>query len=223
MAAVRESSSLFTIVLLSSEIATILAAFQNGGYRDLTTLRARLVPIYKSHYEPSFIRSQMQLTHSLLETWFHTYGLVRLPKFLAFSTKFRLVMVQYAVYFGRMDLVAVIHPAVDLCLFHEPLVDLAALNGHTEMIKYLHRIGHPSESTAGIEWAAQNGHLTTLESLMEQISVNEATKTSAIKLASRARHTTIVKFLQNSLDQPTTSKKDKTSLAESNLCDLVSK
>ncbi|KAG9409702.1 hypothetical protein AC1031_020015 [Aphanomyces cochlioides] len=215
--AVRESSSLFTTVLLSSEIATIIAAFQNGGYRDLITL----VPIYKSHYEPSFIRSRMQLTHSLLETWFHTYGVARLPKFLAFSTKFRLVMVQYAVYFGRMDLVAVLHPAVELCLFHEPLVDLAALNGHTEMTKYLQRIGHPGESTAGIEWAAQNGHLTTLESLMEQISVNEATRTSAIKLASRAGHTTIVQFLQNSLDQPKASDslKDKTSLAESNLCD----
>ncbi|KAH9133608.1 hypothetical protein LEN26_007062 [Aphanomyces euteiches] len=195
-----KSTSPFIAVLLSTEVSSIIASFQYGNYKDLRELQPKLIPIFKRHYELSFIQQHMQHFHNVLQPWLDTYGLARLRKFLAFSTQFVLVMVQYAAYSGRMDLIAILHSSVDLRSFPDPLVDLAAINGHTEMAKFMQSIGHPGKSSLGILWAAKHGHLTTLKCLMEQDALQEITRASAIKLAMQSGHLSIVQYLESNRD-----------------------
>ncbi|CAK4078046.1 unnamed protein product [Aphanomyces euteiches] len=177
-----------------SELETQCSAI-NGSHLDLMGLRSRLCPIYKNNYHSSFIPRHMQYMRDILKTWFDTYGLDRLHKFLAFSKKFQLIMVQYAVYFGQLDLAASLHTKLDLCTFQEPLVDLAALNGQCEMVKFLRSVGHSGETSLGVMWAAKFGHLSTLIDLMEHMTEDEFARMTAAKLAKRSSHAKIVQYL----------------------------
>ncbi|KAG9412166.1 hypothetical protein AC1031_015103 [Aphanomyces cochlioides] len=88
----------------------------------------------------------MKFIHDVLQTWLNTYGAGRLPKLIAASRVFQLVLTLYAVYFGHLDLAAKLHAAVNLCSFHDPLVSLAALSGHLNGY-YLRGQFHPCSPT----------------------------------------------------------------------------
>ncbi|KAH9125339.1 hypothetical protein LEN26_007059 [Aphanomyces euteiches] len=160
-------SSSIVSVLLSPDIAAVIAAYQKGWYADMLGLRSKLCPIYKNFYGPSFVRPQMQFTHECLQQWLGKYGIARVPKLVASCRRFRLVLTQYAIYFGDLEMATMLHARLDLCSFHEPLAELAAMNGQTHMIQYLRDIGHPGDDSYALQWATELGHLRTVKYLRE--------------------------------------------------------
>ncbi|KAH9089934.1 hypothetical protein Ae201684P_014689 [Aphanomyces euteiches] len=180
------STSSILAVLLSPDIACTIASYQNGSYSDLLPLRSKVCPIYKSFFEPSFIQTHMKITNERLQLWLDTYGTARIPKLLASSKKLQLVLVQYAVYFGRLDLVTWLHAALDLKSLREPLVSLAALNEQTHILEYLREIQHPGDNFQVLQWATESGHLTTVKYLMEYASDDERRRIAAKAERSRA-------------------------------------
>ncbi|CAK4126692.1 unnamed protein product [Aphanomyces euteiches] len=184
-----------TTVLLSTELAAVIASYQRGHYTDVKFLRSKLCPIYKNFYEPSFIQTHMKFLQDFLQTWLNTYGVGRLPKLIAASRVFQLVLTQYAVYFGHLDLAAKLHEAVNLCSFHDPLVSLAALNGHLNVLEFLQRIQHPGQNDGSIVWAAAFGHLAFVQFLNEHNNFADSTRISAMKAAARNGHASIVQYM----------------------------
>ncbi|KAG9409701.1 hypothetical protein AC1031_020014 [Aphanomyces cochlioides] len=174
------STSSVVAVLLSPDIACTIASYQNGSYSDLLPLRS------KSFFDPSFIQSDMKITDERLQMWLDTYGTARIPKLLASSKKLQLVLVQYAVYFGRLDLVTTLHATLDLKSLREPLVSLAALNGQTHILKYLREIQHPGDNFQALQWATESGHLTTVKYLIEYASDDERRRIAAKAERTRA-------------------------------------
>ncbi|KAF0707965.1 hypothetical protein As57867_006470, partial [Aphanomyces stellatus] len=127
-------------VLFNTDLAHIVTSFQRGTHTDLKSFRTKLCPIYAGFCEPHLIRPRMLQTHAILGPWFDQHGLTRLDKMLTISKKMQQVVVQYAVYHGRVDIAQYMHATFDLLAYKDNLLDFAALNNQVEMLAYLHSI-----------------------------------------------------------------------------------
>ncbi|KAF0692789.1 Aste57867_16164 [Aphanomyces stellatus] len=190
------SSSSF-VVLFNSDLAHIVTSFQRGTHIDLKSFRTKLCPIYAGFCEPHLIRPRMLQTHAILGPWFDQHGLTRLDKLLAVSPKMQQVVVQYAVYYGRLDIAQHMHIKFDLISFKENLLDFAALNDQVEMLVYLQNIGHNGQTKRSLIWAAQYGHLATVQFLV-RMDPTRYPWTDVIQIASKHGHHTIARFLERS-------------------------
>ncbi|CAK4085098.1 unnamed protein product [Aphanomyces euteiches] len=183
-------------VLVSQELIEIISSFQGGVYQDMQRFRSKMCPIYNGFYDPSFICPQMKHTESILGPWFEKYGMPRVSKLLRYSLAMRRVLVQYAVYFGNVDLAAYLHREVNLLSYPEPLLDMAALNNQATMLEFLHQIGHRGKTTMGLIWAVHRGHVQSVQFLVGvDDTIEETARANAVKIAHKAGYKSVVKIL----------------------------
>ena len=133
------------------------------------------------------------------------HGMKRLPKLLDYCSMMRPILVQYAVYFGHLDLALHLHKTVtNILTCQETLHDLAALNNQVDMLCFLQQIGHGGTSTRGLLWAAEFGHLQAVQYLIDMhkaLSDNGTSRSAAARVAAKAGHMSIVRFLLNPKQQ----------------------
>ncbi|CAK4078047.1 unnamed protein product [Aphanomyces euteiches] len=191
-------------VLTSPELNNVISSYQHGAYEDMRGLRWKLCPLYDGFYDPSYIRPHMQRVDDFLRPWLAKHGMKRLPKLLEYCSMMRLILVQYAVHFGNMDLATHLHKTVNLLLFPRWLHDLAALNNQVDMLRFLQQIGHCGTSTRGLVWAAEFGHLPTVKYLIDMhkaLHNDNVSRSTAARVAAKAGHLSIVRVLLNPKQQ----------------------
>ncbi|KAF0692196.1 Aste57867_16709 [Aphanomyces stellatus] len=74
---------------------------------------------------------------------------------LTISKKMQQVVVQYAVYHGRVDIAQYMHATFDLLAYKDNLLDFAALNNQTER---------------ALRWATQFHHFAAIQFLSQQVA-----------------------------------------------------
>ncbi|ETV96709.1 hypothetical protein H310_10026 [Aphanomyces invadans] len=118
---------------------------------------------------------------AVLDAWLLENGLTRLNRLLDCIEDAHGIVLLYAAYSGRMDVVecafgcVVVTPAMMLLLIdvaawrnHRHAMDRAATNGHFDVVRWLH--GHGFEAALPvIEGAATNGHLDVVQWLHKHL------------------------------------------------------
>ncbi|KAF0717052.1 Aste57867_2524 [Aphanomyces stellatus] len=193
-------------VLFCSDLSSLVTSFQRGIHEDMKIFRTKLCPVYAAFYDPALIRPRMTQTHAILGPWFDQHGLTRLDKMLTISNKMQQVVVQYAVYQGRVDIAQYMHAKYDLLSYKENLLDFAALNDQVPMLAYLQSIGHVGQTDRALLWAAQFGHVKTVRFLV-QVDPTGFPWSDAIQVAQKHGHMDVARFLQRPKALPSMQKR----------------
>ncbi|KAH9088925.1 hypothetical protein LEN26_019356 [Aphanomyces euteiches] len=166
----KPKETMATTVLSSVDLVRLVCAFQRGLFEDTKALL--LTMQRESDLEWSQADRDMERLHRVLEPWHCRFDLSRL-ELLRHCRSYRSLVenvVQEAVYYGRSAIIRAIDVSV-LQSIRIPLVDLAALGGRMDMLRYLHEISHAGYSHQAVNWAAVKGDVDILAFLLHHYDI----------------------------------------------------
>ncbi|KAF0720433.1 Aste57867_310 [Aphanomyces stellatus] len=205
------------IVLGSYDFVRLISAFQRGVHGDMRSFV--VFAAFPASVWAAIPASELSLMDRLLQPWYKRHGITRLALLFDDLRYMVNICLLHAVHFGYADVLRRIHEHTRLHWFGYPLMEMAAIAGHTACVRFLsettrrrctrHAMYHAVRQgnvdlvtfllatqdelgRAALDLAAQSGHLDLVEYLH---AYGVPCTTRAIDAAAANGHLAIVQFL----------------------------
>ncbi|KAF0718778.1 Aste57867_1492 [Aphanomyces stellatus] len=186
--------------LTTHDVLRIICRFQTGVPEDLVPIAKIPVVLMHSYAPPPWFAwandgtMDAKYPTSLFDDdvfpWLLLHGLDRLQLLLSYLPRVAPMLVQFAAYHGRLDLLVAVRTILPEILAQSwHLLSLAALQGHIEVYKYLVHVGYQSDLLPAGRAAAWAGHVNLLDTMVALHSrawIQSATFTCAARAGQTA-------------------------------------
>ncbi|ETV99018.1 hypothetical protein, variant [Aphanomyces invadans] len=168
------SLSVWTQVILSSDMMAMIASYQNGIAQDMLPFLV---------FDPRRLRRRgadmkalltMDHVHEMLTCWLQAHDVSRLRRL-----------------FDRLGL----HTLFNLATLRGNFLDVAAHTNNLAVLQFLHERGHVGCTTAAMDAAAKHGNLEMVEYLHKRRG--EGCTNHGLALATIHCHTAVARYLQD--------------------------
>ncbi|CAK4615809.1 unnamed protein product, partial [Aphanomyces euteiches] len=181
-------------VLLNPHLLGSISQFQTGIYSDLVGFPAldfdqSTCVAYKS--TPNLLFHHFVLDFAAKFTpWFQGRSVRDIHRLVECQNHLEIAIVAYAVSYGNME---ILRSFQDKIHNHPFLLELAASNGHGNVVMYLIDHNYKTCSVFALDTAARNGHLDVIQLLHHRLKA--PCTTDAMDKAAANGHLKIVQFL----------------------------
>ncbi|ETV99017.1 hypothetical protein H310_08490 [Aphanomyces invadans] len=189
------SLSVWTQVILSSDMMAMIASYQNGIAQDMLPFLV---------FDPRRLRRRgadmkalltMDHVHEMLTCWLQAHDVSRLRRLFDRLGYMRFLVAMDAVYYSNISLLDRLHTLFNLATLRGNFLDVAAHTNNLAVLQFLHERGHVGCTTAAMDAAAKHGNLEMVEYLHKRRG--EGCTNHGLALATIHCHTAVARYLQD--------------------------